>query len=75
MNQIGLNGHVAVLTGCAQRIGFAIAKRLVASGANVLQNFPHWPSFLTTLSAPLLVFILFQKYFAMGVSNTSGGKE
>lgn len=69
MNQIGLNGHVAVLTGCA------IAKRLVASGANVLQNFPHWPSFLTTLSAPLLVFILFQKYFAMGVSNTSGGKE
>lgn len=30
---------------------------------------------IITLSAPLLVFILFQKYFAMGASNTSGGKE
>lgn len=30
---------------------------------------------LITLSAPLLVFILFHKYFVMGASNTSGGKE
>ena len=63
MNQIDLNGHVAVTTGGAQGIGFAIAKRLVASGANVWRNFP------------LFVFTLLQKYFAMGASNTSGGKE
>jgi hypothetical protein len=74
MNQVNLNGH-AVITGGAQGIGFAIAKRLVASGANVWQNFPLWPAFPTTLPAPLLVFILFQKYFAMGASNASGGKE
>src|SRR5690349_11970856 len=35
MNQIDLNGQTAVVTGGAQGIGFAIAQRLVASGANV----------------------------------------
>ena len=35
MNQIDLNGQVAVITGGAQGIGFAIARRLVASGAHV----------------------------------------
>lgn len=35
MNQIDLEGQVAVITGGAQGIGFAIARRLVASGARV----------------------------------------
>lgn len=35
MNQIDLNGQVAVVTGGAQGIGFAIAQRLIASGAKV----------------------------------------
>jgi len=35
MNQIDLNGQVAVITGGAQGIGFAIASRLVKSGAHV----------------------------------------
>jgi 3-oxoacyl-[acyl-carrier protein] reductase len=35
MNQIDLNGQAAVITGGAQGIGFAIARRLVASGARV----------------------------------------
>ena len=35
MNQIDLNGQVAVVTGGAQGIGFAIARRLAASGARV----------------------------------------
>lgn len=35
MNQIDLEGRVAVVTGGAQGLGLAIAKRLVASGARV----------------------------------------
>nr|WP_314261531.1 SDR family NAD(P)-dependent oxidoreductase [uncultured Devosia sp.] len=35
MNSIDLNGQTAVVTGGAQGIGFAIAQRLIASGANV----------------------------------------
>jgi 3-oxoacyl-[acyl-carrier protein] reductase len=35
MNQIDLTGQVAVVTGGAQGIGFAIARRLIASGAGV----------------------------------------
>jgi 3-oxoacyl-[acyl-carrier protein] reductase len=35
MNRIDLDGQVAVVTGGAQGIGFAIARRLVASGAKV----------------------------------------
>ena len=35
MNQIDLKGRVAVVTGGAQGIGFAIARRLLASGARV----------------------------------------
>ena len=33
MNKIDLDGQVAVITGGAQGIGFAIERRLVASGA------------------------------------------
>ncbi|MDX3925722.1 MAG: SDR family NAD(P)-dependent oxidoreductase [Shinella sp.] len=35
MNKIDLNGQVAVVTGGAQGIGFAIARRLIDSGAKV----------------------------------------
>jgi 3-oxoacyl-[acyl-carrier protein] reductase len=35
MNQIDLGGRVAVITGGAQGIGFAVARRLAASGARV----------------------------------------
>ena len=35
MNQIDLKDQVAVITGGAQGIGFAVAKRLIASGAKV----------------------------------------
>jgi 3-oxoacyl-[acyl-carrier protein] reductase len=36
MNQIDLNGRVAIVTGGAQGIGFAIAQRLLRSGATVV---------------------------------------
>jgi 2-dehydro-3-deoxy-L-rhamnonate dehydrogenase (NAD+) len=36
MNQIDLQGRVAVVTGGAQGIGYAIAKRMLASGASVV---------------------------------------
>ena len=36
MNQIDLKGRVAVVTGGAQGIGYAVAQRLVASGARVV---------------------------------------
>ena len=36
MNQLDLNGRNAVVTGGASGLGFAIAERLVASGANVV---------------------------------------
>jgi NAD(P)-dependent dehydrogenase (short-subunit alcohol dehydrogenase family) len=36
MNQIDLNGQIAVVTGGAQGIGFAIARRIVQSGARVV---------------------------------------
>jgi 2-dehydro-3-deoxy-L-rhamnonate dehydrogenase (NAD+) len=36
MNQVDLKGRVAVITGGAQGIGFAVAERFVASGANVV---------------------------------------
>ena len=35
MNNIDLGGQTAVVTGGAQGIGFAIARRLIASGARV----------------------------------------
>ena len=35
MNQIDLNGHVAVVTGGAQGIGQAVVERFAASGATV----------------------------------------
>src|SRR3546814_20528106 len=35
MNQIDLIGKIAVVTGGAQGIGFAVARRLIASGASV----------------------------------------
>ena len=35
MNKIDLAGQVAVVTGGAQGLGFAIARRLIASGAKV----------------------------------------
>jgi NAD(P)-dependent dehydrogenase (short-subunit alcohol dehydrogenase family) len=36
MNRLDLNGHNAVVTGGASGLGFAIAKRLIASGAKVV---------------------------------------
>ena len=35
MNQIDLNGHVAIVTGGAQGIGLAVVERFAASGATV----------------------------------------
>ena len=36
MNQIDLNNRLAVVTGASQGFGYAIAKRLVQSGAKVI---------------------------------------
>jgi NAD(P)-dependent dehydrogenase (short-subunit alcohol dehydrogenase family) len=36
MNRLDLNGRNAVVTGGASGLGFAIAKRLIASGAKVV---------------------------------------
>ena len=36
MNQIDLNGHVAIVTGGAQGIGLAVVERFAASGATVV---------------------------------------
>ena len=35
MNKIDLDGRVAIVTGGAQGLGFAIAKRLAVSGAKI----------------------------------------
>ena len=35
MNRIDLDGQVAVITGGAQGLGFAIARRLAVSGAKI----------------------------------------
>ena len=41
MNQIDLSGQTAVVTGGAQGIGFAIARRLIASDAKVRISIPR----------------------------------
>ena len=39
MNQLDFKGRTAVVTGGAAGIGFAVAQRLVASGARVALSF------------------------------------
>ena len=54
MNRIDLAGRVAVITGGAQGIGYAIAQRMLASGATVElwdSDGPLAESARTTLSA------------------------
>ncbi|MEO5697781.1 MAG: SDR family NAD(P)-dependent oxidoreductase, partial [Burkholderiaceae bacterium] len=59
MNQIDLNGRVAVITGGAQGIGYATAERMLRSGASVV---------LWDMDAALLA----QAETALGALGTGG---